>query len=133
MAEQKGRLPRWLRAPKELNEYGIAFWRAHARRLYEAERFKEDDAPLFVMLAQAYGMVLEAQAKILSEGLFRQDENDVTRKHPATQVHRDAVAMYNKLAPQFGMSPLIRRREKMVEETVDEFEVFLRRRPAAPG
>jgi P27 family predicted phage terminase small subunit len=128
MAEKQQRLPRWLRAPKELNEYGMTFWRAHARRLYEADRFKEDDTPLFVMLAQAYGMVLESQAKILKEGLFRQDENDVTRKHPATQVHRDAVAMYNKLAPQFGMSPLIRRREKIVDQTTDEFERFLARR-----
>lgn len=132
MAETQKRLPRWLQAPKELNSYGLYFWRAHARRLHEADRFKEEDAPLFVMLAQAYGMVLESQKKILDEGLFRQDENSVTRKHPATQVHRDAVAMYNKLAPQFGMSPLIRRREKMVDETLDEFELFIRRR-ATPG
>ena len=127
-AKQAPKAPGWLRAPKELNDYGRQFWRAHAKRLCMAGRLREDDLPLFVLLAQAYGMAMEAQAKILEEGLFRKDEASVTRKHPATQVHRDSVAMYNKLAPQFGMSPLVRRREKMEDGEPDEFDLFLGRR-----
>lgn len=120
--------PRWLRTPSELNEYGKRFWKAHAARLHRAERLKEDDVPLFLLLAQAYGMALESQQKILDEGLFRQDENSVTRRHPAVQVHRDAVAMYGKIAERFGLSPLVRFQKKILDDTVDEFEAFLRRR-----
>lgn len=128
----KTRAPGWLRPPAELNDYGRRFWKSHARRLFDAGRLAEDDVPLFVLLAISYGQALEAQAKIEAEGLFRQDENGVTRRHPAVQVQRDASAAFSRIGQHFGLSPRVRRVDKIMDGdgAGDELDKFLERKAA---
>jgi P27 family predicted phage terminase small subunit len=108
-------LPRYLRPPagKLLNRWGRQFWKDNAGDLYRAELLKETDVASFIMLCQAFGLAMESATKIGEEGLFRQDENNITRKHPATQVHRDSVAMFNRLADKFALNPRARQTMKI--------------------
>ena len=112
-------LPRYLRPPagKILNRWGRQFWKDNAASLYRSGLLKETDVASFTMICQAYGLAMESAAMIAEEGLFRQDENNVTRKHPATQVHRDSVAMFNRLADKFALNPRARQAMKIEPDT----------------
>ena len=124
-------LPRHLKPPagKVLNRWGRTFWKANAGDLNQAGLLEETDVASFIMLCQAYGLAMESAVKIAEEGLFRQDENNITRKHPATQVHRDAVTMFNRLADKFALNPKARQAMKVETGDADPFVEYLRRRP----
>lgn len=95
-----------------------AFYRRHALALVEAGRLTDDDAPAFALLAQTYAIAAEAMRVIGAEGYFRRDENDVQRRHPAIQVHRDAAQTFARLASRFGMTP--RDRESMTDTPIGD-------------
>ena len=124
-------LPRYLRPPagKILNRWGRQFWKDNAGDLYRADLLKETDIASFIMLCQAYGLAMESATKIGEEGLFRQDENNITRKHPATQVHRDSVAMFNRLADKFALNPKARQTMKIASDEDDIFTAYLMSNP----
>ena len=126
-------LPDWLRPPagKVLNRWGRRFWKDIAGDLYRANLLKSNDIATFTMLCQSYGLAMEAAVKIAEEGLFRQDENNVTRKHPSHQVWRDSTATFNRIADKFALNPKSRQAMKVDTSDADEFDLFLARRPGS--
>ncbi len=85
------------------------------------------DSPAFLSAAEHYEFAALAWEKIQAEGLFREDENHVTRRHPAAQVHRDSWAAVVKILSLFGMTPAARKFDSIGSE-MDEFDQFLARR-----
>lgn len=68
------------------------------------------DAAAFRMMLQHYQFALEAASEVREEGLTRQDENGVQRKHPMLQIFRDNSTAFRAYAEQFGMTPSSRSR-----------------------
>lgn len=68
------------------------------------------DAPAFRLMAEHYGLALQAAQIIAVEGLMTVDERGLPRKHPMLQVLRDNSEMYRKLAAEFGLTPSSRSR-----------------------
>ena len=108
-----------------LGRHGRKFWRDHAGQLVDLGILTSADGGAFLALCQSYELMLEAWAKVQAEGVFRQDENNVTRKHPGIQVWRDALTSFLKLAAQFGLTPVAREGLNIEAPAVDEYEVFL--------
>jgi len=117
------------RTPKGLSEHAGRWWRRVVPRLVEMGVVDRDaDYGRLVMLAQAWGMAQAAYDKIQEEGLFRQDENNVTRKHPAHQVWRDSANVYNSLGKELGLTPMSRSRLGVKDDDGnDELIQFLTR------
>ena len=126
MAEDTKRAPR---TPAGLSKHAARWWRRVVPRLIEMDVVDVDaDYGRLVLLAQAWGMAQESYDKIQEEGLFRQDENNVTRKHPAHQVWRDSSSVYNSLGKELGLTPLSRNRLGVKESGGDdELAQFLQR------
>ena len=121
--EKKG-LP--TRPPGTLGKHGRQFWRdwsPAANRLGASEA----DAAAFLAAAEHYEFAMLAWDTIKTEGLFRLDENGVTRRHPAAQVHRDSWAAVVKTLGLFGLTPASRKFQP-VGEQLDEFDRFLLKR-----
>ena len=117
------------RAPTGLSKNAKYWWRRVVPRLVEMEVVDiQADHGRLVLLAQAWGMAMDAYQTIMDEGLFRKDENKVTRKHPAHQVWRDSVSMYNSLGKELGLTPLSRNRLGVKPDAgADELIAFLTR------
>jgi len=117
------------RAPQHLGRHAARWWRKVVPRLVELGIVDvRADYGRLVVLAQAWGMSQQAYQKIQDEGLFRQDENNVTRKHPAHQVWRDSANIYNSLGKELGLTPLSRSRLGVKDDDGnDELIQFLTR------
>lgn len=123
-------LPKWLRPPagKILNKWGRQFWKDTAGDLYRSGLLKPNDLASFTLLCQSYGLAMESAVKISEDGLFRQDENNVTRKHPSHQVWRDSAATFGRLSDKFALNPKARQAMKVEGSDYDEFDAFLAQR-----
>ena len=123
---EKARAPR---TPSGLGKYAARWWRKVVPRLVELGIVDlPADYGRLVVLAQAWGMSQEAYETIREEGLFRQDEKNVTRKHPAHQVWRDSANIYNSLGKELGLTPLSRTRLGIKDDGGDdELIAFLTR------
>ena len=97
--------------PRGLGKHGRRFWRNTIPRLAELGLIDADaDAPKLELLAQHYELSQSAWETAQREGFFRLDENKVTRRHPALQVHSDSAAAFRMLASEFGIGALPRER-----------------------
>jgi P27 family predicted phage terminase small subunit len=97
-----------VKAPRGANADVRLFYRRHAQSLTEKGRLTEADESAFQLMAEAYAISCEAWRVVQKEGFFRFDENHVQRKHPAIQVHRDALGTFMRLAAHFGLTPKAR-------------------------
>src|SRR5262245_33828821 len=113
------RLP--TRPPAGLGDHGRAFWRKYAKLANALGVAQSIDAAAFLNCAQHYELAMLAWDQIRSDGLFRLDENGVTRRHPAAQVHRDSWAAVLKALKEFGMTPLAR--EAVTTAPPDELDL----------
>lgn len=64
----------------------------------------------YVAMCQAWGFAQAAAKSITPETMLEVDEQGVTRKHPAFQIVKDQMAIYNTFASKFGLSPSDRAR-----------------------
>ena len=111
------------RPPRGLGRHGRQFWRDFvtlANRLGASAA----DEPAFLECAQHYQFAMLAWETIEADGLFRLDENGVTRRHPAAQVHRDSWAAVLKTLALFGMTPASRKFQT-IGHALDPFEQYL--------
>lgn len=104
--QQAAQLP--TRPPAGLGDHGRQFWRKYAKLANALGVAQSIDTAAFLNCAQHYELAMLAWDEIRREGLFRKDENGVTRRHPAAQVHRDSWAAVLKALKEFGMTPYSR-------------------------
>lgn len=83
-------------------------WNELAPVLHDMGALEKVDFPSFVMMMEHYALAVRAAKKIREDGLFREDENGVERKHPATQVLRDNSQQYRQYIREFAVSPRAR-------------------------
>lgn len=117
-----------IKPPAILGRHGKKYWREVAPILIEYKLLTAGDLGAFTNLCVAWDLAMEALATIKAEGLFRQDENNVTRKHPAHQVWRDSLAQYLRLCGEFGLTPAARESLHLELEEEDPYEQYLKRR-----
>jgi P27 family predicted phage terminase small subunit len=97
-----------VKPPRGANADVRAFYRRHAQALVDKGLLTEADESAFQLMAESYAIAREAWRVVQKEGFFRRDENDVQRRHPGIQVHRDALATFTRLAAHFGLTPKAR-------------------------
>ena len=117
-----------LRTPKGLSKHAAAFWRRYAADLAALGLVTGPDLPAFTLMAASYGICLDALELIARDGLTREDELGIERRHPAIQILRDASLAYRQWATEFGMTPLARGRidvSRTAPDPVSEFERYL--------
>jgi P27 family predicted phage terminase small subunit len=103
-------------------------WHKLTPQLHEMGVLAEIDAYTLALLCQHWAYALEAIRTIDAEGLFRQDENGVTRKHPAHQILRDSTNMIVRLGSEFGLTPSAREGLQVEMMEADPYETFLAKR-----
>jgi len=103
-------------------------WHKLTPALAEMGVLTEIDAYTLALLCQHWAYALEAIRTIDAQGLFRDDENGVTRKHPAHQILRDSTMMVMKIGSEFGLTPSAREGLHVELEKEDPYESFLARR-----
>jgi P27 family predicted phage terminase small subunit len=117
-----------LRTPKGLSKHAAAFWRRYAAELAALGLVTGPDLPAFTLMSASYGICLEALELIARDGLTREDELGIERKHPALQIFRDSALAYRQWATEFGLTPLARGRidvSRTAPDPVSEFERYL--------
>ena len=117
-----------IKPPAILGRHGKKYWRDVAPILIEYKLLTVGDLGAFTNLCVAWEMAMEALQTIKDEGLFRQDENNVTRKHPAHQIWRDSLSQYMKLAREFGLTPAAREALQLEPVEEDPYEQYLKKR-----
>ena len=111
-----------------LGEHGRKFWREHSDKLVSLGILTQADGGAFLALCQAYELMVVAWLKAREEGVFRQDENNVTRRHPAIQVWRDAQAAFLRSCQAFGLTPVARESLRITTPELDDYESYVSKR-----
>lgn len=107
--------PKAPRKPRGLKKKHFAAAKLYdqlARELQRAGISTALDGPAFRLMAEHYGLAMQAAQIIAVEGLMTVDERGLLRKHPMLQVLRDNSEMYRKYAAEFGGTPSSRTRLK---------------------
>lgn len=113
--------------PPHVGEYGRALWRKIAPTLLKARVLTEWDKATFEAMCSAYDLMRRAEAELIRDGLTTADDRHSPKKHPACSVFKSALDTYAKLAQEFGLSPIARRRLDVAVEDEDPLDDFLRR------
>ena len=104
-----------LRTPPGLPKEAQKLWRQLAPWLKDAGLLSSGDVVGLMLTCVHAGVAIEAARMLREEGITRQDENNVTRKHPAYQLVRDGTAQFWKGSEKFGLSPADRNKIKLPE------------------
>jgi len=111
-----GRIPRG----QMLHAEAKRFWRELAPEMIRVGLLTEIDVPAFLLLCEHYAVAIQAARTIAKDGLTRNDENGVARKHPLLQVLRDNSRAFRMYATEFGLVPSSRQRLKFEEPEPDD-------------
>ena len=91
------------------------------------------DMEAFERYCQHLYLAHEANRILREEGVISVDEDGVSHKHPATQIHRDNSLAALRYEEQFGLTPSARQRLTKTDEQKKEDEYAQYRRRAATG
>jgi len=86
------------------------FWRRVVPELIELGLVTAIDVPAVLLMCEHYAIAMEAARVVARDGVSREDEHGVARKHPMLQILRDNSKVFRLYAEQFGMTTAARQR-----------------------
>jgi P27 family predicted phage terminase small subunit len=96
--------------PEHLPADAKDYWRRDVQKLIDVGIVDRVDIGGLEALCIAYARATQAGRVVKSEGLLTQGSIGQLREHPAVRIERDAWNMYQRLAEQYGITPLGRTR-----------------------
>ena len=92
------------------------FYKRNAQMLADLGVMTTADVDAFELMATHFGIAIDAAKRIRKEGLTREDDDGIERKHPLLQVLRDNSTAFRAYAVEFGMTPSSRSRVHLAAE-----------------
>lgn len=95
-------------APKNLQGYGLDFYKRVGKQLVSVQILTELDRDSFCALAGAYHLMMLCQDEINEQGANVRGSQDEIKKNPALTSYKSASDIFNRLSRRFYLTPLDR-------------------------
>lgn len=110
-------------APSHLNAHGKKEWRRIVKLLLNTKVYTDADHALLEAYCQAYGRWVDAEQQVQQFGSVIRTSNNNLVLSPYLSIANRALDQMQKLATEFGMSPVSRTRvSKIEDDNEDPFE-----------
>ena len=91
--------------PKNLEGYGLDFYKRVGRQLIGVEALTELDRESFISLCGAFHLMQMSLDTVNSSGMNVQGKQDEVKKNPALTTYKNASDIFFRLSKKFYLSP----------------------------
>jgi P27 family predicted phage terminase small subunit len=90
------------------------------RRLIDRRLICKDDIPLFEILCQTYGEIIELETELVTHGRVVQNSTGTPIPNPAQRLLQSARKDFRNISIEFGLSPKSRHTVEPASDSADE-------------